>query len=328
MPIRSMMAKFNVSQSAIERCLDELVREGLVTRRRGSGIYTNSLPSGNKVIGVYTDSEVAPHSHMLFLEGVRQAAEEHGLQAADFGPRDIFDEQEEVLKTMQKMGFAGIVAEVSTATYFHLEDEKLQQRFRELKIPIVSCLPLPGMEADSVMPDHFSAYRKVGVYFRGKGSLAIKFLGYNGIPSLARLQGLQVGLGKNRQLEIETLEKSQTTVFQRIRELLDGGWKGNLVVGVPPDYPSDLEVLRNGPWHAQSPYELTLLLESGERPPEGIAAHIVKKQTKLHGKTAVEQLLRRIRGYRGDIQHRIIPHLVTFHQRPSYAPTPGAVLAP
>ncbi|MCC5807087.1 MAG: GntR family transcriptional regulator [Opitutales bacterium] len=311
-PIRRMMATYKVSQSAIERCLDELEREGLVARRRGSGVYVNDIQTKNHVVGIYSDSEVAPHSHARFLEGIRDTVERFDFHAADFGPRDIFDEPHEVLSTMQQMGFAGIIAELSTSTFFHLENEDLLRKFRELQLPIVTCLPLPGIRADSVMPDHFSAFRKLGEYFREHCKGPVKFLCYHGIPSLARLQGFQVGLGKNGGLEIETLEKQRTTVFKRAAQLCEEGWEGNLVIGVPPDYPSDLELLNRGPWTKDYPFDLAVLLETGEVLPAHLAAHIVLKRTRRLGESAAKQLIKRVRGFRGEMEHKVIPHEVYF----------------
>ena len=185
--VRAMMAEYKASQSAIERCLDELDRQGLIHRRRGSGIYIAGIPARSAVIGVYTDGEVAPHSNDLFLKGVRVTAENHGFQIADFGPKDKYQAQAEILATMENLGCAGIITALSTSNFFRLENESRLEFFRNLAVPLVTCLPIPSVVADSVMPDYFSAFRDLGQLLLPTLKGPIKFLGHHGIPTLARL---------------------------------------------------------------------------------------------------------------------------------------------
>ncbi|MCC5805800.1 MAG: hypothetical protein JJU00_05670 [Opitutales bacterium] len=46
--------------------------------------------------------------------------------------------------------------------------------------------------------------------------------------------------------------------------------------------------------------------------PAHLAAHIVLKRTRRLGESAAKQLIKRVRGFRGDMEHIVIPHEVYF----------------
>ncbi|RKX27987.1 MAG: hypothetical protein DRP71_17835 [Verrucomicrobia bacterium] len=306
--VRALMAEYKASQSSIERSLDELSRQGLVRRKLGSGIYAAGVAPRSRVLGVYTDGEVAPRSNVLFLQGARSVAEEQDFHVADFGPKNLFERQEAIFAEMDAMGFAGIIAALSTANFFHLESEQLLARFKHLDLPIVTCFPIPSVTADSVMPDYFSSFAALGARLRSELEGPIKFLSYFGIPSLARLQGFRVGLGSAIHVEAEVLDKSRVDVYQRVRELIAEGWQGNLIVGVPPDTQGELEALREGPWSKGSKVILGVALEAGDELPPDVCAHVIVKPSLRMGQVAAELLLRRVRGFRGEMEHKLIQH--------------------
>ncbi len=308
--VRSMMTEYKVSQSAIERCLDELDRQGLIHRRRGSGIYIAGNTSRSVVIGVYTDGEVAPHSNDLFLKGVRATAEKNGFQIADFGPKDKYQAQAEILATMENLGCAGIITALSTSNFFRLENESRLEYFRNLAVPLVTCLPIPSVVADSVMPDYFSAFRELGRLLWPSLKGPIKFLGHNGIPTLARLQGLEVGLNKKIQVEAEILRKTEITAFERTAQLVRENWEGNLVIGVPPDRPGLIEELRGSIWSYGSEFKLAITLEDGDILPKGIHAYKIIKPSYQMGVAAAEMTIKRIHGFRGEMQHKLLKHQI------------------
>ncbi|MBL9216838.1 MAG: GntR family transcriptional regulator [Opitutaceae bacterium] len=314
--VRALMTRFRVSQSAIERSVDELVRLGLVRRVRGSGMYiAGAAAPKSRLLGLYTDSEVAPHSNALFIEGVRATAEAHGFQVADFGPRNLFDNRRSVLASLDELGLAGIVAAFSSASYFQLESDQLLEAFQRLRVPIVTCLPIAALPADAVMPDHVQAFQRLGARLRHRVKGPVRFLGHNGIPSLARLHGLRLGLGPEVRLEVEMVDHfNGTSVYDRVRDLVRDDWEGNLVIGVPPDQAGVIEALRDGPWRRGSAAELSITLEEGELLPPGIVANLIRRPSRRLGATSTELLLRRIRGFRGDPMRIIVPHGLSFHR--------------
>ncbi len=310
--VRKLMAEYSTSQSAIERCLDELDRQGLIRRRRGSGIFIAGTAPSSTVIGVYTDGEMARHSNDLFLKGVRTTAEKQGFQVADFGSKDKYQAQSEILASMESLGCAGIITALSTSNFFRLENESRLKYFRNLALPLVTCLPIPSVAADSIMPDYFSSFRELGRLLRPSLKGPVKFLGHHGIPTLARLQGLEVGLTQKFQVEAEILHKTEKTAFERITQLIRENWEGNLIIGVPPDKPGLVEELTNSRWTKDSKFKLAITLEEGNVLPSGVVAYKVIKPSFQIGALATEMLLSRIGGFRGEMTHKLIKHKLMF----------------
>jgi DNA-binding LacI/PurR family transcriptional regulator len=232
-----MMAEHKVSQAAIERCLDHLVRLGLVRRERGRGIFIDGVEPRSNVLGIYTDGEHNPIASALFLEGVRSTVESHGFHVADFGPLNTAGGQEKAFETMVEMGFAGIIiAALSSASFFDIESNRqIAALFRRHRLPIVTCRPFPAVEADSVMPDYYSAFQLLGAKIAELSEGPILFLGHQGMPSLARMYGVKAGLGSRTEMMVELIDASKGGgAYSRLGELIAEDFKGSLILGVPP----------------------------------------------------------------------------------------------
>ncbi|MBN1674163.1 MAG: GntR family transcriptional regulator [Kiritimatiellae bacterium] len=310
--VRELMAQHRVSQAAIERCLDELVRRGLVRRERGRGLFVDGFEPKSKVIGLYTDEPFfAPLSSRLFLQGLREAAGGAGFHVADFGVKDYATGHREMLAAISETGLAGIIADLSTISVMNLEaDRQLVDLLREMRLPLVTSRPIPGLQADSVIPDYFGAFRELGEHLKTRKAGPVIFLGHEGLPSLARLYGLRAGVGRDIPVHSEILDKYRKGAWQRVEELKQGKATGSLVIGVPPDEPGEAVSLRGIPWRAGSAHELAVVLECGQSLPERVSAHVVVKPSQEMGRVAAELLLRRLRGFRGDMCHEVVPNLV------------------
>lgn len=310
--IRSMMADYNVSQSPVERSLNELTRRGLVRRERGRGIFVEGSSPKSKMLGVYLDGEMLDHSTDLFLEGIRNWAEPRGFIAADFGPRNVFENQDEILASLGNMGFAGLIVYLSSTSFFHLESNEWLNLFKKLDLPIVTCRPIPTVDADLVMPDYFTACQQLGTHLRlrNRHNDPIHFLGHLGTSSLIRLQGLRVGLGSDIQLETKLLDATKTNAYWEVRKRISDNWEGNLVIGVPPPEGGPIEALRGGPWRKGSKYELTVVLEKDNQVPPDIEAHIIRKPSYRLGEKVAETLIRRLHGYRGETTYEVVQQKV------------------
>lgn len=311
--VRQLMADYSVSQAAIERCLDELVRRGQVRRERSRGLFVDGVQPKNNVIGVYTDSEVTPHSNALFVEGVRSAATRQGFRAADFGAHDRFTHHAELKDALQQGMFSGIIAALSTGGLMDIEeDEKLTGMLRENRVPLVTCLPVPAVRADTVTPDYFTAFEKVGRFLRERTRGPVLFLGHQGMINLARMHGLRAGLGADSECLSEMIDVHHGGVFARLHELKAKGWPGSVVLAVPPVQPGEAAELQDLPWRAGTGHELFVTLEETQRLPVGVAAHAVVKPTVKMGEAAASLLIRRLRGFRGEMCQEIVRHEIKF----------------
>ena len=307
--MRELVKEFRASQGTIERCMDELDRIGLIRREWGRGTFiAGSEPQGS-VLGVYTDGAVSAHSNHLFLTAVREAAGREGYQVADFGLRNVYENPGEILATMEKMGFAGVIAAISTLNFLQFERESILEVFQRLRLPIVTCLPIPAIAADSIMPDNFATFRALGAYLRPRLTGPVKFLGHLGLPSLARLHGLKVGLGDAIHVGTEMFDHAEgLSAFLRAKELIAEKYEGNLIIGVPPDSPGTVAELAGAPWTEGSPFHLAVTLEDGDQLPRGVNAHIILRPSYKMGAAATEMLLRRIRGFRGEMTRKFVHH--------------------
>jgi hypothetical protein len=303
--IRSLMVEFDASQASIVRSLDELASRGLIRRRRGSGIYVAGTNHQSRVFGVYLDGDLANHSNALFLEGVHLAARRHGFHVADFGPITPFKSQEEVISAVVGMGFAGLICSLSTANYFHLACPEWLEMLRKMPAPIVSCRPIPNIRADVVIPDFFSVFENLGRHLRSQGLKKIRFVGSISISTLARLQGLRVGLGEDFELEMEMRDGTSKETYERVRRMVEDGWEGNLVIGVPPPRTTSLDFLKNGFWFPGSPYSLSVVLENADEVPPGVACNVVAKTSSEYGAAVADRLISRIRGDRSEPRYEI-----------------------
>jgi DNA-binding LacI/PurR family transcriptional regulator len=303
------MADLGASQATIERCLDELQRNGRVRREPGRGVFVIGTEKRSNLIGVYTDGERSPYPNALFLEGVRSLAKDAGFHVADFGPKNEFESQQSLLSTMCNMGFDGIIAALSTLGFLRIEEDKSLLGFiNELSIPIVTTRPFASISADSVTPDYYPAFHTLGRRLRECAKEPILFLGHQGLPSLARMYGLQSGLGENRDFRFEILQGVGDGAFTRVAELKSQGWKGTLVVGVPPAQPGVVSVFDHAPWSAASDYQLAVTLEAGQQLPEGVCAHVVYRPSRKLGEVAAGLLIRRIQGWTGPKCHEVVQH--------------------
>ncbi len=311
--VRGMMAEHQVSQAGIERCLDVLVRMGRVRRERGRGIFIDGVQPRSNVIGVYTDGEQNPLSSALFLDGVRKGAESEGFQVADFGPLYASQGQEKTFQTMVDMGFAGIlIAALSSANFFDFESNKhLATLLQNHRLPVVTSRPFPAVEADSVMPDYFAAFKRLGEHLRERIDSPVLFLGHQGIPTLARLSGLRAGLGSQVEIETEMLDGFKNGgAYGRVAELIEQNWKGTLVLGVPPRDAGVVTCLEGAPWADHEGCETAIILETNQGLAPDVSAHVLVKPSFRLGEAAAKQVIKRIRGYQVEMTHITVSHEV------------------
>jgi len=156
-----------------------------------------------------------------------------------------------------------------------------------------------------VMPDFFSVFENLGRHLKDQGLKKVRFVGSISISTLARLQGLRVGLGEGFELEMEMRDGTSKETYERVRRMVENGWEGNLVIGVPPPRTTSLDFLQNGPWSQGSRYSLSVVLEDVNEVPPGVECNLVAKSSAEYGAAVAERLISRIRGDRSEPRYDI-----------------------
>lgn len=309
--VRNLKAQYNVSQSTIERSLDEMERKGLVRRRRGSGVYVEGWDASKNVICVFADIEISDPTNNLFLRGVRDVAEAKGFQVADFGPRNFFRIRREILPTLADKKFAGIITRNSGMDTFFLENDLYwKERLKVVGLPLVTCRPTPAVHVDSVTPDYFASFQKLGEHLLHNSEGPIYFLGNTTVPSFARLQGLEVGLEGKDRLRAEINHGNNRDFLAQLNEFKKRDVKGHLIIGVPLEDFGFYDVFQGTSWGRDPDQEFAMLLHDHQSLPEGVSAHVIVKPSFLMGEVSAKLMIRRIRGYKGEFIHETVQHTV------------------
>ncbi len=309
--ILQLKADYNVSQSTIERSLDEMERKGLVRRRRGSGVYVEGWNSNDNVICVFSDIEISDPTNYLFLKGVRKVAEQKGFQVADFGPRNFFRIRKDILPTLTGQKFSGIITRHSGLDTFLLDNDRhWMDRLNAVRLPLVMCRPTPAVQVDSVTPDYFASFQQVGEYLRKQTEGPIYFIGNTTVPCFARLQGLEVGLGGKDRLVAEITYGNNQDFLAKLNQFKKRKINGHLIIGVPMEDYGFYDVFQGTNWGRDPGMELVMLLHDHQSIPDGVTAHVVVKPSFRMGEVAARLMIRRIHGYRAEVTHETVKHEV------------------
>ena len=312
--VRQLKTRYNVSQSTIERSLDEMERNGLVRRRRGSGVYVEGWDSSDNVICVFADIEISDPTNSLFLKGVRQVAEQKGFQVADFGTMDFFRIRKDILPTLAGQKFAGIITRHSGMDTFFLDNDcHWMDRLKAVRLPLVTCRPTPAVQVDSVTPDYLASFQQVGEYLRKQTKGPIYFLGNTTVPSYARLQGIEVGLGGKDRLVVDITHGNNRDFLDKLNQFKKRQISGHLVIGVPLEDYGFYDVFQGTTWGRDPGKEFVMLLHDNQSIPEGVTANVIVKPSFGMGVMAARLVIRRIHGYRGEITHETVKHKVVLN---------------
>jgi DNA-binding transcriptional regulator YhcF (GntR family) len=308
--VRDLIRTYSVSQATIERCLDDITRQGLIKRERGRGIFVQGYIPKSKLIAVCSNHTAIELANTLFLDGVRKIALDNSYDVADFGPTKatrIID----TINTAESMGFAGIILTLSTAEHLRIGgDFDLSQQIRNSTIPIVLNHSLPALMADNFTSDDFKAFFEVGKTLRGRIKGPVHFIGNQGLPSLARLYGINEGLGEDINFTAETIDQNHQTIYGTVEKYIKEKSDVTLIIGAPPQHRDDLKILLKAPWKAGSKKELVVLLDDERDISDKIHANYIIKPNLEMGRISAEMLIKRIQHPRKDMMHEIVPNKI------------------
>jgi DNA-binding LacI/PurR family transcriptional regulator len=147
LPSRSQLCKkLDTAKATLDKAINELVAEGLLISRNGSGTYV----AGNETSTIATDKTSNMSSWGLIVRDVRESffaeivrgvedvAQSYGINIILCNSDYDIDKQEQYIKRLSHSGVSGIII-VPVASGDTDNDYRLYKQLTELKMPVVFC---------------------------------------------------------------------------------------------------------------------------------------------------------------------------------------------
>ncbi|MCZ7643919.1 MAG: GntR family transcriptional regulator [Planctomycetota bacterium] len=196
--VRQLMKRFGASQATIARALDELKRQGLISRKAGSGVY---VERPRPVHGDYSVAVVVPDvsttTSSLMLKGIEREFSASGYRCVFWNGNRHFRRECARIRA-GGASIDGLI--VNSRTHYVYNPAYIAFHARLLKRhawPMVMVdIPVPGLPAPFVGDDNYSAFHDLGALI-ASANLAdrLNMLVLEGsLIGMERLYGLRRGL--------------------------------------------------------------------------------------------------------------------------------------
>lgn len=177
LPSRTALAEqYNAARTTIERAISELVGEGYLYSRDGSGTYVaeredQSAKKSLKTIGLIIP-DIMHDTYPGILRGVEDVTNQHDINLVVCNTDNQVEKQSKYISKLIDAGVNGVIIVPALIGESDLEPV---QRLQALKIPVVFCnRGMEGIEAPKVVSNNF-----YGAY------IAVKHLIQNGCKKVA-----------------------------------------------------------------------------------------------------------------------------------------------
>jgi GntR family transcriptional regulator, arabinose operon transcriptional repressor len=181
LPTLVQLAKqYEVSTPTIQKAATELESQGLLRKRRGSGIFVESLPKTSRTkLGYICGNFLAPlQSHIL--EGINNYIADSGnncsLEVAT-SQDDITNERDQV-QTMQEHGVKGVIIYSCNTSKRDSYKNYLTSEFRDYPVVVVDNYS-PKMCRPHVIMDNYHAGYEMTKYLLAQGRSKIAFVKFD-----------------------------------------------------------------------------------------------------------------------------------------------------
>jgi len=185
--IRALIRRYGVSKTTVQRALDELVHQGLVSRKQGRGTFVTGRSSSRLIGLVIPGIAYSSEFFQLIVSELIQQAKRHDYTIVMDGvwsPKssDSGHEAVEVAARLIKRRVAGIIYQPLEYTE---NSETINRRvlsaFSRAQIPVVlldgDIVPGPARsEFDLVSIDNVAAGEELAAHLIGRGARNIRFL--------------------------------------------------------------------------------------------------------------------------------------------------------
>jgi DNA-binding LacI/PurR family transcriptional regulator len=235
LPSRAELCKkLETTRTTLDRAINELVAEGVLYSRGGSGTY---VAGANEGISVYAGSwgvivrDVREGIYANLVRGVENVAQSHGISIILCNSDSDFDKQEQYIKRLSHSGVSGFIIAPIVSPVAQ-ENYRLFNQLTEMKIPFVFCnRNAEGINAPVVATNDFYGGYIATRHLLEKGYRNIAYIAYQKFrTSVDRCQGymsalMEKGIAVNRKIiAIEDKSTSQPFGYEAMKNILNSGW--------------------------------------------------------------------------------------------------------
>jgi DNA-binding LacI/PurR family transcriptional regulator len=200
---RELCEKLDTSKATLGKAINELVAEGVLYSRGGSGTY---VAGGTEGLSVYEGQswgvivpDVAEEFYAKIVRGVENVAQSYGINLILCNSDYNLDKQEQYIKRLNNSGVSGIII-VPIASRDIRDNIRLNNQLTEIKVPFVFCSRnTEGINAPIVAPNYFYGGYIATKHLLKMGYRNIAYISqYNNRSNIERSQGYIAALQKYR----------------------------------------------------------------------------------------------------------------------------------
>jgi DNA-binding LacI/PurR family transcriptional regulator len=233
LPSRAELCKkLETTRTTLDRAINELVAEGVLYSRGGSGTY---VAGANEEISVYAGSwgvivhDVRESFYADLVRGVENVAQGYGINVVLCNSDSDFDKQEQYIERLNRTVSGFVIAPVVSVD--KQKNDRLHSQLIGLKIPFVFCNQLAeGINAPVVASNNFYGGYIATKHLLEKGYRDIAYIAYQKFrTSIDRYQGyisalIEKGIEINRKIiAIEDKSHSQPLGYEAMNNILSSG---------------------------------------------------------------------------------------------------------
>lgn len=180
--------QWGLARTTVRRGIETLVRDGLLERRPGKGLFVRPTPRATRTVQVVIPN-LAWSQHLQVSRGAQEAGREHGVQIQIYDAHGELERDLEVIRALPDSHADG-------AIIVSLHDQKFNEVLFELKLSgfpfVLVDQRLKELELPSVEDDNHGGGYLVGKKLAELGHRKIAFLGPLRLPIvIERLNGFR-----------------------------------------------------------------------------------------------------------------------------------------
>ena len=304
--MRKYMQKHQVSLVTVNRALSELEKEGILVRKRGSGIFLaeKGKASRSNIMGIIMPY-ITPLFNAQLIRGIHEVLVKHNKVAMLGLSQEPPNQNFHSLDFLRQYELSGVIINPSSQD---IVQSSYVEKIRALKDRgsniVVVDIPLPGVVADFVGLDNRQAFFGATQFLLKKGGKKIGFIGPSSSPiNFERLRGTQDAL-KNTELEPLLIDVSFNSDFKKILQVVINNQLDGIIIahaGISVNLGYSLEMLKTS---QKIHFEIAGVVEEGQRLPGKNSLTLEKVNIEM-GREAAKMILKRLNN----------PALPTFFKR-------------